>query len=109
LTEEINNLIKDGVKVHQDPCSTCGSDTGPTAAHGPVRVNMHSRYHKWLGKESRKCAPGKVTTLSFSKEFAAVVVSTDKALAYFAAHPEMVLELLELYYKGSAFALKQVA
>jgi hypothetical protein len=44
-----------------------------------------------------------------SKEFAAVVVSTDKALAYFAAHPEMVLELLELYYKGSAFALKQVA
>jgi hypothetical protein len=43
------------------------------------------------------------------KEFAAVVVSVDKALAYFAAHPEMVLELLGLYCKESAFELKQVA
>ena len=25
---------------------------------------MCSRYHKWLGKESRKCAPGQATTLS---------------------------------------------
>jgi hypothetical protein len=39
----------------------------------------------------------------------AVVVSADKALAYFAAHPEMVLELLGLYCKESAFELKQVA
>jgi hypothetical protein len=56
LTEEVNNLIKDGVKVHRRPCSPCGSDTGLTAAHGPVRVNMGSRYHKWPGKESGKCA-----------------------------------------------------
>src|SRR4029450_1640787 len=58
LTEEVNDLIKDGVKVHWGPCSPCGNDTGPTAAHGPVRINMCSRYHKWLGKESRKCASG---------------------------------------------------
>jgi len=30
----------------------------------------------------------------YFKEFAAVGVSADKALAYFAAHPAMVLELL---------------
>ena len=45
----------------------------------------------------------------YFKEFAAVVVSVDKALAYFAAHPEMVLELFGLYCKESAFELKQVA
>jgi len=37
------------------------------------------------------------------------LVSTDKALAYFAAHPEMVLDLFGLYCKESAFELKQVA
>jgi len=45
----------------------------------------------------------------YFKEFAAVVISADKALVYFAAHPEMVLELLRLYCKESAFELKQVA
>ena len=45
----------------------------------------------------------------YFKEFAAVVISADKALVYFAAHPEMVLELLRLYGKESAFELKQVA
>jgi transposase len=43
------------------------------------------------------------------KEFAAVVVSVDKALAYFAAHPEMVLDLFGLYCQESDFALKQAA
>jgi hypothetical protein len=43
------------------------------------------------------------------KEFAAVVVSVDKALAYFAAQPAMVLDLFGLYCKESDFALKQVA
>jgi hypothetical protein len=34
---------------------------------------MYSRYHKWLGKESRKCAPGKATTLSLSEKVVAEV------------------------------------
>jgi hypothetical protein len=33
----------------------------------------------------------------------------DKALAYFAAHPAMVLDLFGLYCKESAFELKQAA
>jgi transposase len=60
---------------------------------------------EFLWRKTKKRA----TYNKYFKEFAAVVVSADKALAYFAAHPEMVLELLGLYCKESAFELKQVA
>ena len=60
---------------------------------------------EFLWRKTKKQA----TYNKYFKEFAAVVVSADKALAYFAAHPEMVLELLGLYCKESAFELKQVA
>ncbi len=45
---------------------------------------------EFLWRKTKKRA----TYNKYFKEFAAVVVSADKALAYFAAHPEMVLELL---------------
>jgi transposase len=45
---------------------------------------------EFLWRKTKKRA----TYNKYFKEFAAVVVSTDKALAYFAAHLEMVLELL---------------
>ena len=60
---------------------------------------------EFLWRKTKKRA----TYNKYFKEFAAVVVSADKALAYFAAHPEMVLELLRVYCKESAFELKQVA
>ena len=50
----------------------------------------------------------RATHNKYFKECAAVVVSVDKALAYFAAHPEMVLDLW-LYCKESAFELEQAA
>ena len=60
---------------------------------------------EFLWRKTKKQA----TYNKYFKEFAAVVISADKALVYFAAHPEMVLELLRLYCKESAFELKQVA
>ena len=60
---------------------------------------------EFLWRKTKKRA----TYNKYFKEFAAVAISADKALAYFAAHPEMVLELLRLYGKESAFELKQVA
>ena len=60
---------------------------------------------EYLWRKTKKRA----THNKYFKEFAAVVVSVDKALAYFAAHPEMVLELFGLYCKESAFELKQAA
>ena len=60
---------------------------------------------EYLWRKTKKRA----THHKYFKEFAAVVVSVDKALAYFAAHPEMVLDLFGLYCKESDFALKQAA
>jgi len=38
-----------------------------------------------------------------------LTMSVDKALAYFATHPEMVLGLFGLYCEESGFELKQAA
>ena len=43
------------------------------------------------------------------KEFAALTVSVDKALADFATHPETVLGLFGLYCEESGLELKQAA
>jgi hypothetical protein len=45
----------------------------------------------------------------YFKEFAALTVSVDKALAYFATHPAMVLGLFGLYCEESGLELKQAA
>ena len=60
---------------------------------------------EFLWRKTKK----RTTYNKYFKEFAAVVVSADKALAYFAAHPEMVLDLFGLYCKESAFELEQAA
>jgi hypothetical protein len=31
LTEEVNDVIKDGIKVHRAPSCQCGGDSGPMA------------------------------------------------------------------------------
>ena len=43
------------------------------------------------------------------KEFATLTVSVDKALVYFATHPEEVLGLFGRYCEESGLALKQAA
>src|SRR5215510_10533882 len=100
-------LIHDGARYH-----TSASTQAFLAAHSE-RITEHPLpsyspdYNpiEYLWRKTKKRA----TYNKYFKEFAAVVVSADKALAYFAAHPEMVLELLGLYCKESAFELKQVA
>src|SRR2546427_558759 len=37
--EEVDDVIKDGVKVHLGPSYPCGGDAGPTAARGQAREN----------------------------------------------------------------------
>ena len=45
----------------------------------------------------------------YFKEFVQLTVSVDKALAYFATHPETVLGLFGLYCEESGLELKQAA
>jgi transposase len=100
-------LIHDGARYH-----TSASTQAFLAAHSE-RITEHPlpSYSpdytpiEYLWRKTKKRA----THNKYFKEFAAVVVSVDKALAYFAAHPEMVLDLFGLYCKESAFELKQAA
>ena len=100
-------LIHDGARYH-----TSASTQAFLAAHSE-RITEHPLpsyspdYNpiEYLWRKTKKRA----THNKYFKEFAAVVVSVDKALVYFAAHPEMVLDLLGLYCKESDFALKQAA
>jgi len=45
----------------------------------------------------------------YFKEFIALTVSVDKALAYFATHPDTVFGLFGRYCEESGLALKQAA
>ena len=45
----------------------------------------------------------------YFKEFAVLTISVEKALAYFATHPETVLGLFGRYCEESGLELKQAA
>jgi len=60
---------------------------------------------EYLWKNAKKRA----THNQYLKEFAALTVSVDKALAYFATHPETVSGLFGLYCQESGLELKQAA
>ena len=60
---------------------------------------------EYLWKKTKKRA----THNQYSKEFGALTVSVDKALAYFATHPDTVLGLFGLYCEESGLELKQAA
>jgi hypothetical protein len=100
-------LIHDGARSH-----TSASTQAFLAAHSE-RITEHPLPSSspddtpiaYLWRKTKKRA----THHKYFKEFAAVVVSVDKARAYFAAHPAMVLDLFGLYCKESDFALKQAA
>jgi hypothetical protein len=52
---------------------------------------------------------GYTTHNKYFKEFGELTVSVEKALAYFATHPETVLGLFGCYCEESGLELKQVA
>src|SRR2546427_11332796 len=100
-------LIHDAARYH-----TSAATQAFLAAHGDrITVEPLPSYSpddnpiEYLWKKTKKRA----THNQYFKEFAALTVSVDKALAYFATHPDTVLGLFGLYCEESGLALKQAA
>jgi transposase len=100
-------LIHDGARYH-----TSASTHAFLAAHSD-RITAHPLpsyspdYNpiEYLWKKTKQRA----THNKYFKEFLALTVSVDKALAYFATHPDTVLGLFGRYCEESGLELKQAA
>src|SRR5437879_4138973 len=100
-------LIHDGARYH-----TSKATQQFLEAHGE-RITAHPLpsyspdYNpiEYLWKKTKKRA----THNQYFKEFAALTVSVEQALAYFATHPETVLGLFGRYCEESGLDLKQAA
>jgi len=100
-------LIHDGARYH-----TSQATRQFLAAHSDrITVEPLPSYSpdynpiEYLWRKTKKRA----THNQYFKEFAALMVSVDKALSYFASHPETVLGLFGLYCDESGLELKQTA
>jgi transposase len=100
-------LIHDGARYH-----TSAATQAFLAAHRDrLTVEPLPSYSpdynpiEYLWKKTKKRA----THNQYFKEFVALTVSVDKALAYFATHPDTVLGLFGLYCEESGLVLKQAA
>jgi transposase len=100
-------LIHDGARYH-----TSAATQAFLAAHRDrITVEPLPSYSpdynpiEYLWKKTKKRA----THNQYFKEFAALTVSVDKALAYFATHPDTVFGLFGLYCEESGLELKQAA
>jgi len=106
-TREHLFLIHDGARYH-----TSASTKAFLAAHHD-RLTEHPLpsyspdYNpiEYLWKKTKQRA----THNKYFKEFAALTISVEKALAYFATHPEEVLGLFGRYCEESGLELKQAA
>ena len=100
-------LIHDGARYH-----TSAATKAFLAAHHD-RITEHPLpsyspdYNpiEYLWKKTKQRA----THNKYFKEFIELTVSVDKALAYFATHPDMVLGLFGRYCEESGLELKQAA
>jgi transposase len=100
-------LIHDGARSH-----TSASTQAFLAAYSErITVEPLPSYSpdynpiEYLWKKTKKRA----THNKYFKEFAAMTVSVEKALAYFATHPDTVLGLFGRYCEESGLELKQAA
>src|SRR5215475_11773055 len=100
-------LIHDGARYH-----TSASTQAFLAAHSDrITAEPLPSYSpdynpiEYLWKKTKQRA----THNKYFKEFAALTVSVEKALAYFATHPDTVLGLFGRYCEESALELKQAA
>jgi transposase len=100
-------LIHDGARYHTSASTQAflAAQSERITEHPLPSYSPDYNPIEYLWRKTKKRA----THNKYFKEFAAVVVSVDKALAYFAAHPEMVSDLFGLYCKESDFVLKQAA
>ena len=100
-------LIHDGARYH-----TSAATKAFLAAHHD-RITEHPLpsyspdYNpiEYLWKKTKQRA----THNKYFKEFTALTISVEKALAYFATHPEEVLSLFGRYCEESGLELKQAA
>ena len=100
-------LIHDGARYH-----TSASTQAFLAAHSDrITAEPLPSYSpddnpiEYLWKKTKQRA----THNKYFKEFAALTVSVEKALAYFAAHPDTVLGLFGRYCEESGLELQQAA
>jgi len=100
-------LIHDGARYHTSQATQQFLETHGERITAYPLPSYSPDYNpiEYLWKKTKKRA----THNQYFKEFAALTVSVDKALAYFATHPEMVLGLFGLYCEESGLELKQAA
>ena len=100
-------LIHDGARYHTSQATQQFWETHREriTAHPLPSYSPDYNPIEYLWKKTKKRA----THNQYFKEFAALTVSVDKALAYFATHPAMVLGLFGLYCEESGLELKQAA
>ena len=100
-------LIHDGARYH-----TSASPTAFLAAH-KARITEYplpsyapdDNPIESLWKQTKQRAPHN----KYCKEFAELTVSVEKALAYFATHPDTVVGLFGRYCEESGLELQQAA
>jgi transposase len=100
-------LIHDGARDHTSQATQQCLETHCARITAYPLPSSAPDYHPiaYLWKKTKKRA----THHQDCKECAALTVSVDRALAYCATHPAMVLGLLGLYCKESGLELKQAA
>jgi transposase len=100
-------LIHDGARYHTSQATQHFLETHCERITAYPLPSYSPDYNpiEYLWKKTKKRA----THNQYFKEFAALTVSVDKALAYFATHPNTVLELFGLYCEDSGLELKQAA
>jgi transposase len=106
-TKEHLFLIHDGARYHtsQAPQQFLETHRERITVYPLPSYAPDSNPIAYLWKKTKKRA----TPNQYFKAFAALTVSVDKALAYFATHPDMVLGLFGLYCEESGLELKQAA
>jgi transposase len=100
-------LIHDGARYHTSKATQQFLETHREriTAHPLPSYSPDYNPIEYLWKKTKKRA----THNQYFKEFAALTVSVDKALAYFATHPDTVLGLFGRYCEESGLELKQAA
>ena len=100
-------LIHDGARYH----TSAATKAFLAAHHDRITEHPLPSYSpdfnpiEYLWKKTKQRA----THNKYFKEFIELTVSVDKALAYFATHPDMVLGLFGRYCEESGLALEQAA
>jgi transposase len=100
-------LIHDGARYHTSKATQQFLETQRERITAYPLPSYSPDYNpiEYLWKKTKQRA----THNQYFKEFAALTASVDKALAYFAMHPDTVFGLFGRYCEESGLALKQAA